>query len=139
MITSSFGERINPILSVTEFHNGIDISSEEGNGAVAVADGRVIEVRTSKTLGNFMVYETVNGYKITYAHLKSVNKSVGDLVKQGEVIAFTGNTGLSTGPHLHYGIKFNDEYIDPFDFVDLPYTEEVAAEYEARGEKIVDE
>lgn len=136
VITSSFGERINPILKVKEFHNGIDISAEEGTGAKAVADGRITELRYSDTLGNVLIYETVNGYEITYAHLKGYNAETGDLVKQGEVIAYTGNTGLSTGPHLHYGIKIRDEYIDPYKLVDLPYTDEVIDEYEARGEVI---
>ncbi len=135
IITSSFGERENPILKVKEFHNGIDISCNEGTDARAVFDGTVVQTRKSKTLGNVLVYETKNGYTVTYAHLKESLKSVGDEVKQGETVALTGNTGLSTGPHLHYGIQLKGEYIDPYEFVDLTYTEEVTAEYIARGEE----
>ncbi|MBQ2753449.1 MAG: M23 family metallopeptidase [Firmicutes bacterium] len=123
------------MLGVWEFHNGIDIAAEEGTDAVAVCDGRVIEIRKSDTLGNVLVYETTNGYRITYAHLKEVLKHTGDLLKQGETIALTGNTGLSTGPHLHYGIEFGGTYIDPYEFVDLTYTDEVVEEYASRGEK----
>lgn len=122
------------MLGVWEFHNGIDIAAEEGTETVAVCDGRVIEIRKSETLGNVLVYETINGYRITYAHLKEVLKHTGDLLKQGETIALTGNTGLSTGPHLHYGMEYDGQYIDPYGFVDLNYTDEVKAEYEARGE-----
>jgi len=137
VITSSFGERKNPVLGVLEFHNGIDISVETGTEAIAVCDGRVVEIRKSETLGNVLVYETVNGYRITYAHLKEILKEAGDLIKRGETIALTGNTGLSTGPHLHYGIEFGGEYIDPYEFTFLTYTDEVVKEYEARGESIV--
>ena len=122
------------MLGVWEFHNGIDIASEEGTEAVAVCDGRVVEIRKSETLGNVLVYETINGYRITYAHLKEALKETGDFIKQGEIIAKTGNTGLSTGPHLHYGVEYDGEYIDPYGFVDLDYTYEVVEEYRARGE-----
>ena len=124
------------MLDVWEFHNGIDIAVETGTEAVAVCDGRVIEIRKSETLGNVLVYETVNGYRVTYAHLNETIKEQGDFVKQGEVVALTGNTGLSTGPHLHYGIEYDGEYIDPYTFVALTYTDEVIDEYEARGESI---
>ena len=124
------------MLGVWEFHKGIDIAAEVGTGAKAVADGRVTELRKSETLGNVLTYKTINGYEIIYAHLKGYNCEEGDLVKQGEVVAYTGNTGLSTGPHLHYGIKLKDEYIDPYDFVDLNFTDEVKDEYDARGEAI---
>lgn len=119
-----------------EFHNGIDISAEEGTEAVAVYDGEVIEIRVSKTLGNVMRYKTDNGYIVTYAHLKESLRAVGERFKQGDTLALTGNTGLSTGPHIHYGLELNGEYIDPYEFVNLPYTEDVAAEYAARGERI---
>ncbi len=134
VITSSFGERKNPVLGVWEFHNGIDIAVEEGTDAVAVCDGRVVEIRKSETLGNVIVYETINGYRITYAHLKEILKQTGDLLRQGETVALTGNTGLSTGPHLHYGMEYDGQYIDPHGFVELDYTVEVREEYEARGE-----
>ena len=124
------------MLGVWEFHNGIDIASEEGTEVVAVCDGRVVEIRKSETLGNVLVYETIDGYRITYAHLKETIKEQGDFIKQGEVVALTGNTGLSTGPHLHYGVEYDGEYIDPYGFVDLDYTYEVVEEYRARGETV---
>lgn len=119
-----------------ENHNGLDIAIEEGTGAKAVLSGIVVEVRTSDTLGNVISYRTVNGYKITYAHLKTALKKVGDFVNQGDIIAYTGNTGLSTGPHLHYSVQWDGRYIDPYPLVDLEYTSEVEGEYAARGDSI---
>lgn len=135
VITSSFGERLNPITNKTEFHNGIDISAEIGTEAVSPFDGEVAEIWSNDASGNVLEIECENGYRLIFAHLSEYRKNVGDKVKEGEAVALTGNTGFSTGPHLHFGMKKNGEYIDPYDFVLLTYTEEVAAEYEARGEK----
>lgn len=135
IITSSFGSRSNPILKKDEFHNGIDIGVAEGSDAVAVKGGKVIEVRASKTLGNLITYETNDGYIITYAHLQEALLKVGDKVVKGQVIAKTGNTGLSTGPHLHYSIQYKGEFLDPIQYVNLTYTTEVVQEYADRGVK----
>ena len=121
VITSSCGTRENPILHKEELHEGLDIAVAEGTDVLAVKSGVVTEVRTSATYGKVLKYETEDGYTIMYAHLSEV------LVKKG-------NTGLSTGPHLHYGVYKDGELLDPMDFISLGWTEGVRAEYKARGE-----
>ena len=136
IITSSCGERENPILQKMEYHNGLDIAVAENTQAVAVKSGIVTEVRNSETLGKVLKYETEDGYTVMYAHLNEKKKKKGENVKQGQIVAMTGNTGLSTGPHIHYSIWRGDMLINPMQFVDLNYTEEVKAEYLARGVKL---
>lgn len=136
IITSSCGERENPILQKMEYHNGLDIAVAENTQAVAVKSGIVTEVRNSETLGKVLKYETEDGYTVMYAHLNDVLVKKGENVKQGQIVAMTGNTGLSTGPHIHYSIWRGDMLINPMQFVDLNYTEEVKAEYLARGVRL---
>ena len=117
VITSACGNRINPILGKRENHNGLDIAVAEGTDIVAVKSGRVTEVRTSATYGKLLKYETEDGYTVMYAHLSKVLVKPGESVKQGQVVAKSGNTGLSTGPHLHYSLWKGDELLDPMDFL----------------------
>lgn len=136
LITSSCGVRENPVLNKKEFHNGIDIGVGTGTKVAATRSGVVRAVRTSETFGKVLEFETEDGYKIMYAHLSEVLVKKGEKVKQGEIVAKSGNTGLSTGPHLHYSLWKDGKLIDPLYYVTLKYTEEVAAEYAARGESI---
>ena len=136
IITSSCGVRENPILQTQELHDGLDIAVEENTSALAVRSGIVTEVRQSETLGNVLEYVTEDGFTIMYAHLNEVLVKEGDLVKQGQVIAKTGNTGLSTGPHLHYSVWKGNMLIDPMQFVFLEYTADVVEEYAQRGVNI---
>lgn len=136
IITSSFGDRSNPILGKPELHNGLDIGVKEGTAVFAVQNGTVTEVKKSTTYGNYIKYETDKGLIIMYAHLKKVIVKVNTKVKQGQVVAYSGNTGLSTGAHLHYSIIKNGKEIDPMPYVKLPYTSEVKDEYVMRGENI---
>lgn len=136
IITSSFGDRLNPILNKSELHNGLDIAAKEGTEVFAVQNGTVIEVDKSNTYGNYIKYKTDNGLVIMYAHLQKSIVKVNSKVKKGKVVAYSGNTGLSTGPHLHYTIFKNGKEIDPMPYVDLPHTTEVKDEYVMRGENI---
>jgi murein DD-endopeptidase MepM/ murein hydrolase activator NlpD len=135
-ITSSCGIRKNPILNKMEFHNGIDIGVVTGTGVAAVRSGVITEIRTSPTFGKVLEFETEDGYKIMYAHLSEILVKKGDKIKQGDIVAKSGNTGLSTGPHLHYSLWKDGKLLDPMGYVDLKYTQEVAAEYAARGDSI---
>lgn len=136
IVTSSCGERENPILQKMEYHNGLDIAVAENTQAVAVKSGVVTEVRNSETLGKVLKYETEDGYTVMYAHLNDVLVKKGENIKQGQIVAMTGNTGLSTGPHIHYSVWKGDMLINPMQFVNLKYTEDVKAEYLARGVKL---
>ena len=104
VITSACGERVNPILHRQELHNGLDIAVAEGTEVLAVKSGTVTEVRTSATYGKLMKFETKDGYEVMYAHLSEVLVKKGEKVKQGQVVAKSGNTGLSTRAHLPCGI-----------------------------------
>ena len=112
-ITSVFGE-IRP----THIHNGIDIANVTGTPIYATADGTVIAVGSSGNFGKrIMIYhgtgDTGTTYVTIYAHLSQFSVSVGDKITQGTIIALMGNTGYSTGPHLHYEIRVNGSSINP--------------------------
>ena len=117
VITSACGERVNPILGKRENHNGLDIAVAEGTAVIAVKSGKVTEVRTSATYGKLLEYETTDGYTVMYAHLSKVLVQEGEAVKQGQKVAESGNTGLSTGPHLHYSLWKGEKLLDPMDYL----------------------
>ena len=117
VITSYCGERENPILHKQETHNGLDIAVPEGTDVIAVKSGTVTEVRTSATYGKVLEYETKDGYTVMYAHLSKVLVKQGEEIKQGQVVAKSGNTGLSTGPHLHYSLWKGETLLDPMEYL----------------------
>lgn len=122
VITSACGERTNPILGKRENHNGLDIAVAEGTAVIAVKSGKVTEVRTSATYGKLLEYETTDGYTVMYAHLSKVLVREGEQVKQGQKVAESGNTGLSTGPHLHYSLWKGEKLLDPMDYLSAENT-----------------
>lgn len=136
IVTSSCGTRQNPILKREELHDGLDIAAAEGTEVVAVKSGVVTETRTSATLGRLLKFRTADGYEVMYAHLSETLVKKGEEIRQGQAVARSGNTGLSTGPHLHYSVWKEGVLLDPLPFVTLRYTEEVRKEYEARGEAL---
>ena len=116
-ITSGCGERENPILHKQENHNGLDIAVAEGTDVIAVKSGMVTEVRTSATYGKVLQYETADGYTVMYAHLSEVLVQEGEEIRQGQIVAKSGNTGLSTGPHLHYSLWKDEVLLDPMEYL----------------------
>lgn len=134
-MTSSFGTRINPVLGVEEFHNGIDIAVPTGTEVVAIYSGRVGAIGLSETFGYFMFIYLDNGYRVMYAHLDEILLPSNTYVQQSDVVALSGNTGLSTAPHLHYSLWRGDELVDPVYYIlDIPYTQNVVNERIARGD-----
>ena len=127
IITSPGGLRYNPITRRREFHDGIDIAAPIGTAVVAPRDGTVLAVGSSASFGRFVRLGHPDGYISFMAHLSSVAVRVGDHVLQGERIAYSGNTGRSTGPHLHYGLFRYGQYVDPINYVDLPQSERMIA------------
>ena len=113
IITSFCGVRQNPILRKEEFHDGLDIAAPSGTSVQAVKSGTVTEVRTSDTYGKLLKYETADGYEVMYAHLSQILAKEGEEIAQGQIIAKSGNTGLSTGPHLHFEVVYNGTKINP--------------------------
>lgn len=108
----------------------------EGTEVAAVKSGVVTKIRESDTYGLVLEYETNDGFRVQYAHLQKTLVKEGEKVRQGQAVAKSGNTGLSTGPHLHYSLWKDGILLDPMEYVDLPYTVEVTAEYAARGEDL---
>ena len=105
--------RNNPTDTGNENHKGIDIGVPLNTKVVAVKSGHITDSGFSDSYGYYVKYQTFDKYDILYAHLNSVVVKKGDSIIQGDTIAYSGNTGNSTGPHLHYEIKFNDKYINP--------------------------
>lgn len=108
-ISSPFGMRIHPKTGAKTFHNGIDIACPEGTNTLADGPGTVVVSKIDgqgikKGLGCYMDVQ-YNGYVLRYAHLKAVGLKVGTKVVAGQVIAQSGNTGSSTGPHLHFEMR----------------------------------
>jgi murein DD-endopeptidase MepM/ murein hydrolase activator NlpD len=116
-ITSSFGTRVDPITKTTENHEGIDINAKLGTAVKAVYDGTVETVENSKTMGLMLVINHNNNFKTVYGHLSEIKISEGEMVTKGSIVALTGNTGESTGPHLHFEIHKNDKAVNPMDYL----------------------
>jgi murein DD-endopeptidase MepM/ murein hydrolase activator NlpD len=117
-ITSPYGTRENPLHGGNDFHSGIDISIDKGTPVKATADGVVSFSGWNGGSGNLVVLEHGFGYSTFYAHNKENIVKVGQRVKRGEVIAYSGSTGSSTGPHSHYEIWKDGRHVNP-----LPYLE----------------
>jgi len=103
-VTSEFGMRLHPILHIMRFHNGIDIAVPTGTPVKASASGTVIEVGYLEGYGNVVIISHGENFSTLYSHLQKAVVKVGQEVKQGQVIAYSDNTGMSTGPHLHFSI-----------------------------------
>lgn len=111
--SSSYGWRIDPILGIRSFHEGLDFSAAEGDQIKATAAGMVIATGKTPDYGNYVKIKHGGGIETRYAHASQILVKKGDLVSKDEVIALVGNTGRSTGPHLHYEIRFNGRSLDP--------------------------
>ncbi len=113
-VTSEFGYRISPFTGKRESHKGIDIATEIGREVVAPADGIVVSAAKEKSMGNLVKISHGNGMVTIYGHLlKKSNIKKGQKVKRGDVIGYVGNSGRSTGSHLHYGVCINGVYVNP--------------------------
>ena len=117
-ITSKFGYRTHPTTGVYKLHSGCDISSSGIYGAsiYAAKGGTVIKAGYNTGYGNYVVIDHGDGYATLYGHASSLNVSAGSIVSKGDVIAYVGSTGYSTGPHLHFEIMKNGEYNNPLDY-----------------------
>ncbi|KQC07552.1 MAG: hypothetical protein APR54_05935 [Candidatus Cloacimonas sp. SDB] len=100
-----------------EKHQAIDLASPLGNQVVAAATGEIIEVSEDKYFGNMLLIDHFNGFVTVYAHLAKVLIEKGDIVKKGMVIGLVGDTGNSSGPHLHFEIIKNGIAVDPEDYI----------------------
>ena len=116
-ISSGFGYRIHPISKVRKLHSGIDLPAPIGTKVYATAGGKVISSDYGSGLGFYVAIDHGNRVISRYLHLSTLGARVGDVVKQGQVIGLVGSTGNSTGPHLHFELKVDGQYIDPTSIV----------------------
>lgn len=113
-VSSSYGRRTNPISGKRHTHTGIDLTCKRGEQILAPADGVVETVRPSnKGFGNFLTVRHSFGFMSSYAHLKNFKTKSGQFVSKGDVLATCGNSGNSTGPHLHYEVRFLGRSLNP--------------------------
>lgn len=115
-ITSYFGPRAQPIAGASTYHEAVDIGVPEGTNVYACADGVVTTASYSNSAGNMVVIDHGNGLVSKYFHNKELKVAAGDTVTKGQIIAISGNTGNSTGAHLHFGIYSNGTAVDPLGF-----------------------
>ena len=116
-ITSGFGMRQHPIDNQEKEHKGIDLRANIGDEVISPAIGTVIFAGQQSGYGNVVIIEHMFGFQTLYGHLNEIDVSVGEKVGKGKVIAKAGNTGRSTGPHLHYEVKYEGVQINPENFV----------------------
>ena len=112
-ISSYYGYRIHPITETKQFHRGVDIAVPEGTKVYATHEGTITEAGFDSEFGNYIVISDSKGYVTKYGHLSAVNVSAGQTVRKGFIIGKTGNTGASTGSHLHFECLYEGEYYNP--------------------------
>lgn len=116
-VTGSFGERIDPFNGEGAFHSGVDIGSSFGHPIIAPADGVVTVTETMGGYGKTIMIDHGNGISTRYGHLSGFAVTPGQHVQRGEVIGYVGESGRSTGPHLHYEVRINDTPVNPYKYL----------------------
>ena len=112
-MSSDYGTRIDPFTHSLAYHPGIDFSVSHGSPIMATGDGVISKIDVDRNNGQYLEIEHASGFTTRYAHVSSFSVRAGDSVKRGQVIAAVGNTGRSTGPHLHYEIRYQGVSINP--------------------------
>lgn len=120
-VASGYGVRIDPVYHLKKFHHGMDFSAPVGTEVFATGNGTITFAGWKQGYGNTVVLDHGFGYTTLYAHLYKPVARKGQRVKRGDIIALVGNSGKSTGPHLHYEVRINDRPVDPrnYYFYDL--------------------
>ncbi|MCR5775104.1 MAG: peptidoglycan DD-metalloendopeptidase family protein [Lachnospiraceae bacterium] len=116
-ISDDFGMRIHPTLGVQMMHNGIDMAAPTGSPILAAADGTVIAASYSGTMGNYIMIDHGSDIITVYMHASSLGVSAGQEVSAGDRIGSVGSTGRSTGPHLHFGVRKDGSYVNPWSYL----------------------
>lgn len=117
VLSSPFGMRLHPILGIYRMHDGIDMGCPQGTPIYAARGGQITIAQWSDSAGNYVQINHGDGFRSVYMHMVEYVVSAGDYVAPGQLIGFVGNTGLSKGAHLHFGISYNGEYINPLEFI----------------------
>jgi len=120
-VNSFYGTRKHPVHHVLKFHRGIDLQGVSGEQVIASGNGKVIDAGFREDLGNFIKIKHKYGFESIYGHLSKISVKKGQVVIKGQNIGKVGSTGKVTGPHLHYTLKKNETYLDPFDFLFMTF------------------
>jgi murein DD-endopeptidase MepM/ murein hydrolase activator NlpD len=120
-ISMSFGQNINPFTGQFYVHRGIDLSTyRQGDPIIATADGQIVTVDFDPGgFGNYVIIKHKHGFYTRYAHMLSVRVKTGQRIQQGDIIGHIGNTGLSTGPHVHYEVHIGSDVVDPYKYLNI--------------------
>ena len=116
-VTSTFGMRVDPFVRQLAMHTGVDFRGEPGDPVRSTGAGKVVQAERNGGYGLMVEIDHGNGYTTRYAHLSSITVGAGENVAPGAIVGRIGSTGRSTGPHLHYEVRFNGEAIDPQKFL----------------------
>lgn len=116
-LSSPFGMRVHPILGYERMHNGVDMAAPQGTPIYAAKSGRVSVAKWSDSAGYYVSINHGDGFASIYMHMTHYIVSAGQYVNAGQVIGYVGNTGLSKGAHLHFGISYNGTYVNPMAYI----------------------
>ena len=117
-LTSAFGMRKHPVLKVTRMHNGVDMACAQGTPIYATRAGKVTRTAyQAGGAGNYVSINHLDGFSSVYMHMTHYVVSTGQNVSQGQLIGYVGSTGISTGPHLHFGISYAGTYVNPLAYI----------------------
>lgn len=119
-VSMTFGQNRHPITGQWYIHKGVDLSTyRSGDPVLATADGQVVTVEWDPGFGNYVLIKHKHGFYTRYSHMQSFRINRGQYVQQGQVIGYIGNTGVSTGPHLHYEVHIGSDVVDPMKYLNI--------------------
>jgi murein DD-endopeptidase MepM/ murein hydrolase activator NlpD len=119
-VSMTFGQNRHPFTGQWYIHKGVDLSTyRSGDAILASADGQVVTVEYDPGFGNYVIIKHKHGFYTRYAHMQSFRVQRGQYVQQGQVIGYIGNTGVSTGPHLHYEVHIGSDVVDPMKYLNI--------------------
>jgi murein DD-endopeptidase MepM/ murein hydrolase activator NlpD len=119
-VSMVFGQNRHPFTGQWYIHKGVDLSTyRSGDAILATADGQVVTVEYDPSFGNYVIIKHKHGFYTRYAHMQSFRVSRGQYVQQGQTIGYIGNTGVSTGPHLHYEVHIGSDVVDPMKYLNI--------------------
>ena len=123
-MSSGYGYRVDPIYGSSKFHEGLDFAASKGTDVFATGDGKITLAKREAGYGNCIDIDHGYNYRTRYAHLSEILVNAGEEVKRGQLIGKVGSTGKSTGPHLHYEVRFKDEPQNPVNYYFMDLTPE---------------
>lgn len=136
-LSSTYGYRTDPVSGRSAFHEGVDFSMPVGNPIYVTGDGTVESVVINRSrigYGSYVMVDHGFGYKTRYAHMEDIAVKAGQTLKRGEIVGVSGNTGKSTGPHLHYEVIYRGRPVNPYNYYDLSISSEEYARMISRSE-----